>query len=72
MSEEQVEFLKGIIVKVCILVLVMFCVAGGCSYCNERVGLANDNFIEELIEFAIESKLGFPHGTIDLTQDSKE
>lgn len=47
----------------------MGAILGGCHYLNQKVGLPDDNVIEELIEELIESKTGLD---IDLTPGSPE
>jgi hypothetical protein len=57
-----------------VVVEALFCwmLLSGCSYINEKLGFKDDNFIEEASEKVIESKLGMPPGSIDLTPASKE
>lgn len=42
---------------------------GGCSYLNRKVGMADDNLIEEAIENKIEDSTGL---NIDLSPESPE
>ena len=51
---------------VCIILLLIF---GGCHYINEKIGLSDDNVIEEFIEETIKEKTGLD---LDLTPKSKE
>ena len=49
----------------CFLIFsICFC---GCSYINKKLGLENDNILEESIERVIEGQLGLPKDSIDLT-----
>lgn len=50
-------------------ILVLGCAVSACSYLNSRLGLSDDNFIEEILERQIEEKIGID---LDLTPDSKE
>jgi hypothetical protein len=50
-------------------ILLLFTILSGCSHINERFGLDDDNFIEELIEWKIEDSTNLD---IDLTPDSVE
>jgi len=49
-----------------ILLLMLLC---SCSVINRKFGLDDDNFAEEAVEFAIQSKLEFD---VDLTPNSIE
>jgi len=48
---------------------ILAALAGGCSYINQKLGLMDDNVIEESIENVIESKTGL---SFDLTPGSEE
>ena len=50
----------------CILFILIF---GGCHYINEKMGLKDDNELEEIVEEIINQKIGID---IDLTPASKE
>jgi len=66
------EFLqenKDIIVKLVFGVVILSSIVGGCSYLNQRVGVSDDNPIEEYVEEVIKKKTGFD---LDLTPNSKE
>lgn len=45
------------------------CLVGGCSYVNKKIGLSDDNFLEETFEELIEGETGVD---IDLSPGSKE
>lgn len=55
--------------KGCITILAIAGFLGGCSYLNQKLGLRDDNVIEEAIENKIEDATGL---SIDLTPDSQE
>ena len=61
--------MRILIMKLVIYILVMGSLIGGCSYLNQKVGLPDDNFLEELAEDHIEMETGL---RIDLTPESKE
>lgn len=50
-----------------VVILLIGCTC--CSKANKKLGLKDDNFVEETIETVIEKKLGI---SIDLTPNSKE
>jgi len=50
----------------CILALIALC---SCHYINQKLGLKNDNKIEQAIEDVIEQKTGIQ---VDLTPNSDE
>lgn len=57
------------IMKLCIALVLIGGFVGGCSYVNEKLGLRDDNIIEEAIENKIEDTTGL---NIDLSPDSVE
>ncbi len=52
-----------------IAIILVGSLAGGCTYFNKKMGLNDDNFVEELTEKLISDQLGID---IDLTPSSKE
>lgn len=54
---------------VCIVVLLVAGFMGGCSLVNQRLGLPDDNIIEEAIEDVVEHKTGVE---LDLSPSSIE
>jgi len=58
---------KELIMKLVIVLVSALSILGACSYLNQRVGLENDNLLEESAERLIESKLNLPPGSVDLT-----
>ena len=74
MNEEiyEIEMLKRWIMRLAIAVLVIGCTVGGCSSINKKFGLEDDHFIEDYVESMIESHIGLPSGSLDLTPDSPE
>lgn len=60
---------KGIIMKVSIGLIIMLACCGGCSYINSRLGLPDDNPIEEAFEATVENYTGV---NFDATPESKE
>lgn len=55
--------------RIVIFLVITGSFLGGCSYLNKKVGLKDDNFIEEGIERQIESRTGLD---IDLSPNSVE
>lgn len=51
------------------ILIILGVVACGCSSINRRMGLKDDNFVEEVVEKVIESELGVD---VDLTPFSPE
>ncbi len=49
--------------------LIPLCMLVSCSTINQRLGLKDDNLVEEKIEYIIQLETGL---NIDLTPDSKE
>jgi len=60
---------KKVIMKLVVCFLVISAITGGCTYLNHKVGLEDDNIIEESIEQVIENKTGLD---LDLSPASKE
>lgn len=56
--------------KLAVLLVTILCIAGSCSYLNKKLGLPEDNQIEQNLEMIIEEKLGLPAGSVDLTPDN--
>lgn len=44
---------------------------GGCTYLNKKLGLPDDNALEELVEDIVETHLGLPEDSLDLTPNQK-
>jgi hypothetical protein len=55
--------------KVVISIILLGSFMGGCSQLNKKLGLNDDNIIEEMIEHQIEEKTGLD---IDLSYDTPE
>lgn len=55
--------------KIFILILICASLFGGCSYLNYKLGLQDDNILEEAVENKIEDVTGLD---VDLTPDSPE
>lgn len=55
--------------KICVVLMGLCFLAGGCSYFNQKLGLSDDNILEELIENKIEDTTGLD---FDLTPESPE
>lgn len=51
------------------LMIIVGSLVGGCSYLNKKLGLKDDNVLEELIEHRIEEETGFD---VDLSPASRE
>ena len=49
---------KGLIMKGIIALIMCAGIVGGCSYLNKKVGLEDDNVIEELLEQQIKNQIG--------------
>ncbi len=60
---------KKLIMKIILVLIVSVSIIGGCSYVNKKLGLKDDNPIEEAIEEMVENRIGLD---IDFTPDSKE
>ena len=58
--------IEKIIMRVIFLLIFLCICVGSCSYFNKKLGLPNDNIIEELIESQIERSTGLD---IDLTPE---
>ena len=58
-----------IIMKLMICLAVMAGLVGGCSYVNKKLGMADDNIIEEAIEGHIQEATGL---NLDLSPESAE
>lgn len=63
LSKENIYMKIGI---GCTILILLF---GGCHYLNEKIGLKDDNELEEIVEKIIEQKTGLD---LDLTPSSKE
>lgn len=50
--------------KIFLCIIMMCLMLGACSYLNKKVGLDDDNFVEECVEELIRAKTGLD---IDLT-----
>lgn len=61
---QQDNFPKNFIVWIACILILFSIFFNACQYLNEKAGLENDNFIEEIVEEVIESKTGIE---IDLT-----
>jgi hypothetical protein len=71
-KESKLKNWDTIIVKLfiaCILCLALF---EGCSWVNHRINQKDEWVGEEFLETVIESKLGLPEGSIDLTPSTPE
>jgi len=58
-----------ILMKLVVLLALMGGFVGGCSYLNQKLGMADDNIIEEAIENKIEDTTGL---NIDLSPETPE
>lgn len=58
-----------ILMKLVVALILMGGFVGGCSYLNQKLGMADDNIIEEAIENKIEDTTGL---NIDLSPESPE
>jgi|GEM_PF-2550527 len=63
------RILKRYAMRLAIIMTVLVLSITACSYLNKKVGLDDDNIIEESVEGLIEYKTGLD---IDLTPGSKE
>jgi len=57
---------KSLYLKIFLVIAVLLSSFGGCHYVNKRIGLENDNVIEETIEDILNKQLDLD---IDLTPD---
>lgn len=70
MKLQLMSILKSkVFMYVCISLLLVAGFMGGCSLMNQRLGLPDDNIIEETIEDVVEHKTGVE---LDLSPSSKE
>jgi len=60
---------ENIYMKIGIFCVFFILIFGGCHYLNEKMGLEDDNAIEEFVEERIKEKTGLH---LDLTPNSKE
>jgi len=60
---------KEVILRAILVVLLSASLLGACTYVNKKLGLHDDNLLEEAFEEQIESNTGIE---IDLTPESKE
>jgi len=58
-----------ILIRSTIFILLVTGTLGGCHMINQKVGLEDDNILEERIEEKIKEETGFD---VDLTPNSKE
>ncbi len=69
--DEERSNLSYIIAGVLAFILVVILVLG-CTYLNKKMGIPDDNPIEEFFEDVVEEKIGLPSGAIDFTPGTKE
>ena len=55
--------------RLAIAMILVGSLVGGCSYVNKKLGLKDDNMIEELIEHHIQEQTGLD---IDLSHETPE
>jgi len=60
---------ENLIIKLAVICICSILIFGGCHYLNQKMGLQDDNEIEEFVEKIIEQKTGFD---VDLTPLSPE
>lgn len=58
--------------KILLVVAVLSCFFGACSYLNRKSGLSDDNIIEEHLENILESNLGLNPGSVDFTPENPD
>ena len=63
-QSEEIDNILRWVVKIALIAMGIGLIVSGCSYLNEKAGLPDDNFLEEIIEQHIEEQTGFE---IDLT-----
>ena len=61
--------LKGIVMKILMVIVASGCIFWGCQYFNQYFGLEDDNILEEAIENRVRDTTGID---VDLTPDSPE
>jgi len=62
-------FKGNLYMKIGVGCIVLVLILGGCHYLNEKIGLQDDNVIEEFIEERIKEKTGFDLDLTPLTQE---
>ena len=60
---------KGLLMKLLLCLVTAAALLGGCSYLNKKLGMPDDNLIEEALEHQIEEHTGVD---IDLSPGSQE
>ena len=68
-KEKEPTKWMAIAMKIAIALVVAAGLMGACSMLNEKTGIDDDSFLEELIEAQIEQHTGL---SLDLTPDSPE
>ena len=69
MMNDDMDKIQRWLVRLAIIVLVIGCTVGGCSYINKKIGLSDDHLLEELLEHHIHEQTGI---STDLTPESPE
>ena len=67
--KEQTMISSKLVTSSIIGILLLICLFGGCTYINHRLGLEQDNVIEEAIESFFHEETGID---IDFSQGSPE
>lgn len=65
----QHSLLVQLVAKFIIAIMALASFAGGCSWVNRQLGIADDGFVEEYIEIEIFKNTGVD---VDLTPETKE
>ena len=66
-GDHDLEIVWSLLMKGAIVIMLLGASVGSCCYIHEKMGMPNDHPLEEFVERAIESHLGLPENSIDLT-----
>lgn len=55
---KDIKFVRRMIMKIFLGVVIAISLIGGCDYTNKRFGLSDDNIIEEAVEAQIDELTG--------------
>ena len=55
--------------RIALIILICLSCVGGCSYLNQKAGLSDNHFLEELLEEKIEEELGLDIDLSDTPED---
>lgn len=65
-NNQDIQQLRGVLMKIGLVVIMFALILGGCAYLNEKFNLPNDNVAEQAVEELIEHEVGIE---VDLTPE---